>query len=209
MGEMENKSLRSELFKEHTSVSGPFPVASFWYRVFGLLFPYLILMVISVVTGKTIMVFVLLPFISVLRPLVSVKLGGSLFESFVQLKVIDKKTLVNPTIGKFYLREMYIFVSIVVSSLLYIPFVLLIHSLATITDSMIGFDFLIGAGLVFFMGFPFLFVFFDHEEQSLFDKLAGLVVVSSAPYFKVQYPVSLLPVEENKYAGLLPFKFPF
>ncbi len=203
MSDTKNKSLRTELFKEHPSTSGPFQVAPSWLKFFGIMSPYIVVLIALAYLPDWFAITILLP--SVFRPLVSAYLGGSLLESLFQIKVIDKKTLNKPTIAKFYLRELFLILSFLLSGVLLMALVLIF--------SMFKFDYSLkvaGQGLpVWIFGFPFFFVLFDHQKQTLYDKLAGLVVISSSPYFNVQYPVTILPVEENKYSGLLPFKLPF
>ncbi len=191
MDAVEKKSLRDELFKEHPSTSGPFPVAHAHLRVFGILAPYLILSFLPYF-GYSMVALALVPIVSLIRPVVSTYLGSSIFESFVQIKVVDAKTMSKPKLAKFILREVWILGSVLLSLLLGAGFVFFASVFSKVTHSPEGLSTLYLLCAATFLALPFVYILFDKNNQTLFDKLSGVVVISTAPHFKVDYPVTLV-----------------
>jgi hypothetical protein len=198
MSDTNERPWRELFFAEHPSKNGPFPVAPVWLRLFGLVAPYLIVFGVMTFIPR-IFGIPLVIFISIIRPLISSKLGGSLFESFVQVKVVDKTSFSKPVLKKFYLREVYIFATVLVSLALGGLFTLFVSLFDTVSTAD-GSAALYSLGSWFVMLLPFVFVLFNPEEQTLFDKLSGLVVIHTSPYFNINYPVKVVFPSADTYS---------
>lgn len=191
MSEVDNSTLRDRLTPDHPSKSGPFRVAPLSYRIIGLLAPYLILYVsLHLINLTLVMLLPVFVVISIIRPIISFYLGGSFFETLFHIKAVDKSTYLKPTLKKFYLRELFLFLTAFISLGLGSLFTIFVNLFDTIAPAQ-GSSAIYSLGAWIVMLLPFAYVLVDTNEQTLFDKLTGFIVVSTKPYFSVNYPVSV------------------
>ena len=189
MSEVENSSLRDRLTPDHPSKSGPFRVAPVWSRFLGTLGPYILLYLSSYVSGLSLLYALpSLILLSVLRAIISIYLGGDLYETLFHIKAVDKDTFLKTTLKKFYIRELFIFFTVLISLGLGGLFTMFVNLFDTIAPAQ-GSSAIYSLGSWIVMLIPFAYVLIDSNEQTLYDKLAGFIVVSTKPYFTVNYPV--------------------
>ncbi len=173
------------------SLSGPFPLASFWIRLFGragFLFIGLFIAHMYVFTDY-LLLNVLLGFVlgSLVDAYIGAKLGAPLGEFIFMLKTVDIKTGEKAEFKQLFRRNIFLGIQ---STVFYVLFSFLGYVVYKVTGSNFK-DVFRTFGLLM----PFLAMLGSPYKQALYDLSSGVIVVNTAPYYHPRYPLQILPEE--------------
>jgi uncharacterized RDD family membrane protein YckC len=173
------------------NLNGPFPLASFWIRLFGragILFPLFFIILSNVVTNSFLLS-VPLGYIlgSTVESYIGSKMGASLGEFILMLKVVDIKTGLKADFQQHFRRNFFLGIQSGV-------FYLLFGFLGFVLYKIAGVNF-IGFFKTFGLQLPFLAMLVSPYKQTLYDISAGVIVVNTSPYYHPRYPLQILPQE--------------
>jgi hypothetical protein len=173
------------------SLNGPFPLASFWVRLFARSSYYFIAPIgglLLFITDSTLLS-LLLGFIfgSLVDAYVGAKLGAPLGEFIFMLKTVDIKTGVKADTKQLFRRNIFQGIQ---GSVFFIIFGFIGYIVYKVTGSSF-IDILKNIGL----HIPFLAMLGSPYKQALYDLSAGVIVVNTSPFYHPRYPLQILPEE--------------
>lgn len=175
--------------QEH-SLDGPFPIASFWIRLFGSIdygtfFAYGLFNTLS---GFNYLAFIgAVVVVASVEAFIGSKLGAPLGEFIFMLKTVDIRTGEKASFKQLLRRLAF---AVIQNSIFYVLF------------GILGFLFFKLSGLNYINVFqwfgymiPFLTMLISPYKQALYDIASGITVINTSPYYRPRYPIKVKPID--------------
>lgn len=176
---------------QEVSLNGPFPLASFWIRLFGragYLFIALFVVLVYLLTRSFLLSY-LLGFVlgSAMDSYVGSKLGAPLGEFILMLKTVDIKTGEKADFNQLFRRRIFLGSQSIV-------FYLISGLVGYLVYKISGLNY-VTLFKSFGLQIPFLALLLSPYKQTLYDMASGVIVVNTSPYYHPRYPLQILPQE--------------